>query len=385
MALMRHLTPSSLLSVLRAAVPHPLLAIGIVPSVLMACTDSVGPGADAAGPLDLILFVSDREGVVGSAGERLSDIFSVLEDGTGVRNLTHAPAKVYRELSLSPGGPNLVFESDRIGCYNIWVMNVDGTEPLQLTGGSADRCNEMPRWSPDGSRIAFTTSRETIDRSWEVYVMASDGSDPHNVSDNGGSGATGWDFPIGWSPDGKVVFSHVDAGAPITFTVSPDGSSLAPLPILSDGYAAFWSPKGGRVAFMTGQPGEETISIMNADGTGLAELTAAPGGDSFDPGYRANSYQDPWSPDGSMLAFVSQRDGNPEVYVASADGTGVVNVSSHPGADRFDGWSPDGSRLVFSSDRSGSWDVYIVHRDGTGLRSLTDSPATEWRAVWVDG
>jgi Tol biopolymer transport system component len=136
---------------------------------------------------------------------------------------------------------------------------------------------------------------------------------------------------------------------------------------------------------MIGQPGSETISIMNADGTSLLELSEAPGGDSFDPGYRANSYRNPWSPDGSRLAFESQRDGNPEVYVASADGTEVVNVSSHAGADRFDGWSPDGSRLVFSSDRSGSWDVYIVNRDGTGLKNLTDSPATEWRAVWVDG
>ncbi len=358
-------------------------AILLVLMVLTACADSVGPGEDDSDPQDLILFVSDREGAVGSAGELLSDIFSVHEDGSGVTNLTHAPAKVYRELSLSPGGSNLAFESDRVGCYNIWVMKTDGTGPLQLTEGSADRCNEMPRWSPDGSRIAFTTSRETIDRSWEVYVMASDGSDPHNVSDNGGSEATAWDFPLGWSPEGKVVFFHVENGAPVTFTVSPDGSSLALLPTVLDGYAAFWSPSGEKVAFMTGPPGTETISIMDSDGTGLTELTAAPGGDSFDPGYRANSYHDPWSPDGSRLAFASARDGNPEVFVASADGSGVVNVSNHPAVDRFDGWSPDGSRLVFSSDRSGSWDVYIVNRDGTGLRSVTDSPATEWHAVWV--
>jgi TolB protein len=182
-----------------------------------------------------------------------------------------------------------------------------------------------------------------------------------------------------------VVFFHVDNGAAVTFTVSPDGSSLAPLPTVLDGYVAFWSPSGEKVAVMTGPPGNETISIMNSDGTGLTELTSAPGGDSFDPGYRANSYHDPWSPDGSRLAFASARDGNPEVYVASADGSGVVNVSNHPGGDRFDGWSPDGSRLVFSSDRSGSWDVYIVNRDGTGLRSVTDSPATEWQAVWVGG
>lgn len=353
--------------------------------ILTACDDSVGPEDGVPESQDLIFFVSDGGGVVGGAGEALSDIFVVRGDGSDPRNLTNAPAKVYRELRLSPHGSTLAFESDREGCYNVWVMKVDGTDPERLTGDSSDRCNEMPRWSRDGSRIAFTTSRETIERSWEVYVMNSDGTEPHNVSDNAGGEATGWDFPLGWSPDGKVVFDHVTTGAPTTFTVSPDGDSLGPLHTLTGGYAPFWSPSGGKVAFMTLQAGNEGIAIMNADGTGLSVLSGVDGGDSFNPGYRANSYQNPWSPDGSRLAFVSQRDGNAEVYVMTAGGEDVVNISNDPAADRFDGWSPDGASLVFSSDRSGNWDVYVINRDGTGLRRLTDSPAGEWGAVWKGG
>ena len=372
------------------AVPRPMIrpsvsTILLLLLILTACADSTGPKDLAPESQDLIFFVSDAGSAIGGAGETLSDIYVVRGDGSDVRNLTNAPAPVYRELRLSPDASTLAFESDRELCYNVWVMKVDGTDPVRLTGDPFERCNEMPRWSRDGSRIAFTTSRETIDRSWEVYVMSSDGTGPHNVSDNAGSQATGWDFPLGWSPDGKVVFDHVTTGGVATFTVSPDGSSLGPLQTLTGGYAPFWSPNGGKVAFMTGQVGNEGISIMNADGTGLLVLSGAGGGDSFNPGYRANSYHNPWSPDGSRLAFMSERDGNSEVYVMTAEGAEVVNVSNDPAADRFDGWSPDGASLVFSSERRGNWDIYVVNRDGTGLRRLTDGPARDWGAVWVDG
>ncbi|MGD8361925.1 MAG: hypothetical protein PVJ04_10915, partial [Gemmatimonadota bacterium] len=69
---MRPLTPSLILSIHRAGIPRPLLALLIAPMALTACADSVGPGEDAAGPMGLILFVSDREGAVGSDGEMLS-------------------------------------------------------------------------------------------------------------------------------------------------------------------------------------------------------------------------------------------------------------------------------------------------------------------------
>ncbi|HKJ92283.1 MAG TPA: hypothetical protein VJ957_03895 [Longimicrobiales bacterium] len=85
--------------------------------------------------------------------------------------------------------------SDRAGCYNIWVMNTDGTGPAQLTGAPGERCSEAPRWSPDGSRIAFHTSRESIDRSWEVYVMNADGTGLVNLTDG-----TANDWDAVWLP-----------------------------------------------------------------------------------------------------------------------------------------------------------------------------------------
>ena len=66
------------------------------------------------------------------------------------------------------------------------------------------------------------------------------------------------------------------------------------------------------------------------------------------------------SPDGKRLAFVSNRDGNFEVYVSAADGADPVNVTNHPCCDTFPVWSPDGKSLAFISDRGGRFEVYIL-------------------------
>lgn len=350
-------------------------------AALYACGDSSGPENVGNEAQDQILFVSDRGGQTSDTGTLLSDIYVMNVDGSEVTNLTASPAVTYRELRLSPDRSKLAFESDRSDCYNIWVMNVDGTGPTELTGAPGERCSETPRWSPDGSKIAFHTSRETIDRSWEVYVMNADGTDPHNVSDNGGVTETAWDFSHGWTPDGRVVFHHV-ISAYETYVVNADGTGLQPMFGDTGNYAPFWSPDGSQVAFVSERDGNTDIYRMNADGTGVQNLTNDSGADTFE-GLDNNSSINPWSPDGSMLAFTSQRDGNREIYVMNAEGTGLVNVTDDPGEDWFDGWSPDSSRILFTSDRGGTKDIYVVNADGTGLVKLTDGTANNWDAVWV--
>ena len=378
--------PLTLIPSASLAVTRPICVVAALFLILgSACTDSVGPGDKAEGPPGRILFVSDRSGAVSTTGEPLSDIFRVNADGTDIENLTKEPARIYRDLRLSPDGMTIAFESDRVGCFNIWVMNIEGTGATQLTGQPGERCNEMPRWSRDGSQVAFTSSREPIERSWEVYVMDADGDDPHNVSDDGGLGE-GWaDWPHTWLPNGRLVFHHQKAGPPRTFVVEADGTGREPFLELQAGYAPFLSPDGSKVAFLSEREGNQEIYVMNSDGTGVTNLTQNSGDDTFYHGSRANLFIDPWSPDGTMIAFASERTGNRDIYVIHEDGTGLTDVTNDPATDRFVGWSPDGDWIAFESDRNGPWHIFALNPDRGELWQVTAGSANDWNAIWVDG
>ena len=106
---------------------------------------------------------------------------------------------------------------------------------------------------------------------------------------------------------------------------------------------------------------------MKADGSGLRNLTPKPVG-----AYAAPA----WSPDGRKLAFVSDRDGNSEVYVMNANGSGQRNLTRNPAFDADPAWSPDGRKIAFVSNRDGSYGVYVMNADGSGQRRLAQrSPA----------
>jgi Tol biopolymer transport system component len=83
------------------------------------------------------------------------------------------------------------------------------------------------------------------------------------------------------------------------------------------------------------------------------------------------------------IVFVSDRDGNPEIYVMNPDGTGQLNLTNNPADDRTPSWSADGTRIAFSSNRSGFFEIYTVRADGSGLRQLTDSPSFNARPAWT--
>ena len=84
--------------------------------------------------------------------------------------------------------------------------------------------------------------------------------------------------------------------------------------------------------------------------------------------------QPAWSPDGTRIAFTSNRDGNPELYVMNRDGSGVRRLTTHPAIDTTPTWSPTGLQIAFTSDRSGSPAIYVVGNDGLNLRRIsTDS------------
>ena len=81
-----------------------------------------------------------------------------------------------------------------------------------------------------------------------------------------------------------------------------------------------------------------------------------------------------WSPDGGKIAFVSNRDGNLEIYVMNSDGSGQRRLTRHPGVDGSPAWSPDGRSIACGCERGGNFDIYVISADGSGQRRLTREP-----------
>ena len=111
--------------------------------------------------------------------------------------------------------------------------------------------------------------------------------------------------------------------------------------------------KDSMLAFVSERDGNSEIYVMNVDGTGLLRLTDNAGRDT-DPA---------WSPDGKRIAFASEREGSRDIYVMDADGSNLVR-RTQTGRNDAPAWSPDGSKIAFSSLRDGQYGIYVMSVDG---------------------
>lgn len=360
---------------------------------LAGCAESgVGPDVEVQ---DRLLFLSARDGATDNLGRPNKEIYRMNADGSGVERLTDRPA-AYVHLSLSPDGREIAFAREG----DIWVMSTDGGDPVRLTnrsGGGEDGGNARPRWSPDGSRIAFATNREmrrvghTVGLA-DVYVMNADGSSPRNVSHSLGDGLGFNVHVLGWSPAGQVVFETdgpTGGGVDMrVYLVNADGTGLQPLFDRTGDYSPAWSPDGSKVAFISERDGRHGLYIMNADGSGVRALTSHPGRDRLPSGVGgfgdANFDYDPWSPDGSRIVFERYHDGDDwgTLYLIHPDGSGLRRLTDH--SSNFNGWAPDGIRIAFTRHVPiASPDVYLINTDGSGLRNLTNGTSADTDAVWL--
>jgi TolB protein len=144
------------------------------------------------------------------------------------------------------------------------------------------------------------------------------------------------------------------------------------LPRLSLPVADAVVPGGnGRIVFASTRDGNNEIYVMNADGSGQTRLTNHP----------AEDILPAWSPDGTKIAWSTNRLGgsNYEIYVMNADGSGVTNLTNFAGSDRFPTWSPDGTRIAYMSMRNGggNFEIYVMNADGTNPRQLTFTAGIE--------
>ena len=125
------------------------------------------------------------------------------------------------------------------------------------------------------------------------------------------------------------------------------------------------APRKAQIAFVSDRDGNGEIYVMDTDGKNQRNLTNHPAGDTAPA----------WSPDGRRIAFVStRRRGTSDIYVMDAKGRNVQRLTDHPESDDQPAWSPNGRKIAFSSNRDGNWEVYVMDTDGKNQRNLTNHP-----------
>lgn len=128
----------------------------------------------------------------------------------------------------------------------------------------------------------------------------------------------------------------------------------------------------GLLAFESNREGNPELYILNTNGFVITRLTLDPAIDT----------QPAWSPDGTRIAFVSNRNGNNEIYLVNTDGTAVTNLTNDPGDDQHPTWSPDGQWIAFSTNREGNQEIYITRIDGSDTVNITNNPSEDYQPNW---
>ncbi|MDW8069715.1 MAG: hypothetical protein RML46_12490 [Anaerolineae bacterium] len=327
-------------------------------------------------------------------GNRTLSLHLIRRDGSGLTPLTGGIEYV-TDLTASPDGRYLLFSArredtsgnhfaDRGDLAHLYIVDVQSGEVFTLTSGIEYTEWQGGSWSPDGERIAFAAREANVRSDFEIEgfhyhlsIINRDGTDRRSLLER-----EGIIWNVAWSPAGEWILFEQNGAI---WLIHPDGSGLVkladtPIEYHWRPYTAqpAWSPDGRRIAFVAPGVGRENnadIFVVNADGSGLFNLTEHP----------AEDLQPTWSPDGQHIAFVTTRQGHWGIYAITVDGNDLTSIFYSPDIGAYlPTWSPDGSQIAFVVGNSGIWkeQLFIVDWPGSSPRQLSKEYIGD-RPVWV--
>jgi len=259
----------------------------------------------------------------------------------------------------------IVFVSRQMGKKELFMMDYDGNNPVQVTHEKSLAL--FPNFHPFKDMALFTTYRY---RNPDLYTIDLNTGARSPVSRKVGANITGK-----WSPDGKkTAFSLSRAGSADIFICDADGGNLNQLttwPSIETSPA--FSPDGKQIAFTSDRTGTPQIYVMNVDGKDPRRVTWT------------GSYNDTaaWSPKGDYIAYASMTGNNFNISLVNVNETREVRpLTSGTGSEETPTWSPNGRNIAYSANSGGARQIFIMNADGTNQAQVTNLPGGGYSPSW---
>lgn len=286
-------------------------------------------------------------------------------------------ASVYAVLAKAPNTPKIAFSSYRDGIQDIYLMNPDGTEWVNLTNDPAR--DVAPAWSPTGEHILFSSDRDRSPGSWDLYLMDADGSNIRPVFDKSKYRSGGR-----WSPDGKrITYTSFEKGQWTVYIASIEEKKEERVAL---GGSGDWSPDGTKLVMTVGWPKRMRIVMFNLN-TGTQKFV-------FPPEARPSWIEGgvAWSPIHNKLAFswlhqvpLKEFAETETIYIVNPDGTDLQQIVPEGGLRAVSPtWSPRGDTLLYQKLAPGNkWTIFKIGLDGGQPVQLTE-PGFHHLGDWFD-
>lgn len=323
--------------------------------------------------------------------------------------------------AFAPDGKQLAFDASFAGAQRLWISDVQGRNPRQVTSDSSEAVTHAePVWSADSRRIAFRRAEKTIS---DIAIL--------DVASQKLSFVTQdniLDMNPAWGPDGSIYFSSVGGGGiniwraalkssgerdgalqqittgagddinpsiaqngDVVFSLRAFDSDIWRLPVDPNTGKATgapvavstttrvesrgsWSPDGSMIAFNSDRRGEMNIWVKTLLTGAERQLTSGTGGD----------YQATWAPDGKSVVFFSARAGNSDIWSVDLAAGKLTQITTDRAMDTNPFYSPDGKSIAFMSDRRGRLEVWLMSANGSNQRALSDLRSGGHFIRWSD-
>ncbi|MCY3721193.1 MAG: hypothetical protein OXG97_03125 [Candidatus Poribacteria bacterium] len=278
----------------------------------------------------------------------------------------------YPALAKAPITAKIVFASGRDGNREIYLMNPDGTQQVNISRNKAD--DVAPIWSPTGEQILFASDRDRFLGSWDLYLMDPDGKNVRSVFEKSADRR----HPV-WSFDGRhIAYTKIEQGEWFVYIATMDGREEEEVAI---GSLSDWSPDGAEITFLSGAFDEpRRISLLKVRSRKQTFLPF--------PKVPMWVRSPVWSPNGEKIAFAWRPEGFEveTIYIMNRDGTEVQQIVAPQGSSAGEpAWSPVGNALLYiHADDGDDTQIFKIDLESNETIQLTHIGTGHHLGSWFD-